>query len=366
MENLGGKTDYQSQASSPKSKAARQTKSYDVILSHHSGDRKQVEVIASRLGAEAGLNPFLDEWRLEPGESWRQEVDAALNESASCVVFLGPSGRSSWQHEKMREALAERIRNNSLRIIPVLLERAQPVEEEALPEFLRSLVWVDFRSGLGSQETFSQLVAGIQGRKYRMLTQAAFHRLLNWLGSEGAEDSGGQKYEEMRQKLISYFDRRNCRYPKDLADETLNRVTLKLDEKGSILNVTPAQFCFIKAKEVLHEYWRRPDQNQIALEDLSEADPPDLRLAMAAGLNDDREAQDERMNCLELCLQKLKRQDAELIIRYYYGEERVKIDNRQKLADELGISSKTLVVRALRIRKKLEECVERRLNLGKA
>ena len=366
MENLGGKTDYQSQASSPKSKAARQTKSYDVILSHHSGDRKQVEVIASRLRAEAGLNPFLDEWRLEPGEPWRQEIEAALNESASCVVFLGPSGLSSWQHEKMREALAERIRNNSLRIIPVLLERAQPVEEEALPEFLRSLVWVDFRSGLGSQETFSQLVAGIQGRKYRMLTQAAFHRLLNWLGSEGAEDSGGQKYEEMRQKLISYFDRRNCRYPEDLADETLNRVTLKLDEKGSILDVTPAQFCFIKAKQVLHEYWRRPDQNQIALEDLSEADPPDLRLAMAAGLNDDREAQDERMNYLELCLQKLKRQDAELIIRYYYGEERVKIDNRQKLADELGISSKTLVVRALRIRKKLEECVERRLNLGKA
>jgi hypothetical protein len=56
---------------------------------------------------------------------------------------------------------------------------------------------------------------------------------------------------------------------------------------------------------------------------------------------------------------KFERPDHDLIIRYYYGEERVKIDNRQKLADELGISSKTLVVRALRIRKRLEECVER-------
>ena len=36
-----------------------------------------------------------------------------------------------------------------------------------------------------------------------------------------------------------------------------------------------------------------------------------------------------------------------MIIKYYYGEERVKIENRQKLAEELGISSKTLVVRAL-------------------
>jgi DNA-directed RNA polymerase specialized sigma24 family protein len=360
MEHFGSKNSYQSQNASPISKATRRPTAYDVFLSHHRSDQEQVETIAARLKDEAGLKLFLDEWHLEPGEPWQEEIETALNDSASCAVFLGPSGLAPWRNEEMHAALEERIQNNSLRVIPVLLEHARPVEEEHLPQFLQPLVWVDLRSGLGSQEAFSRLVAGIQGKKFRVLTQASFHRLLNWLNGENDDDdSGGQKYEEMRQKLISYFDRRNCRSPEDLADETLNRVALKLDEKGSITNVTPAQFCFIKAKQVLHEYWRRPDLKEIPLEDTLVTDLPDQHPSLVINSNDEQEEEKKRMRCLEHCLQNLKRQDHDLIIRYYYGEERVKIDNRQKLANELGISGKALVVRALRIRKKLEECMER-------
>jgi DNA-directed RNA polymerase specialized sigma24 family protein len=204
------------------------------------------------------------------------------------------------------------------------------------------------------------LIDDIRDKKYRMLTHASFHRLLKWLNGENEDtDSGGQKYEEMREKLISYFDRRNCKSPEDLADETLNRVALKLYEKGYITNVTPAQFCFIKARQVLHEYWRRPDLKEIALEDMLVTDPPDGQPFLVDNPDDLQDEQERRMRCLEHCLQNLKRPDHDLIIKYYYGEERVKIDNRQNLANELGISSKALVVRALRIRKKLEECVEK-------
>jgi RNA polymerase sigma factor (sigma-70 family) len=203
-----------------------------------------------------------------------------------------------------------------------------------------------------------------RAKAYRDLTQAAFHRLLDWFNEGNVDpDSGAQKYEEMRQRLISYFDRRNCRSPEDLADETLNRVALKLDEKRSITDVTPAMFCFIKARQVLHEYWRRPDRKEIALEELPITAPPDRHSFQVTNPDDEREEQEQRMKCLENCLRNLKPQDQDLIIRYYYGEERVKIDNRQKLANELGISGKTLVVRALRIRKKLEECVERCVSL---
>jgi hypothetical protein len=75
--------------------------------------------------------------------------------------------------------------------------------------------------------------------------------------------------------ILSSGSRRNCRFPEDLADETLNRVAQKLDVKRSITNVVPAQFCFIQARQVLHEYWRRPDQKEIALDDLLVTDPPD-------------------------------------------------------------------------------------------
>jgi RNA polymerase sigma factor (sigma-70 family) len=229
---------------------------------------------------------------------------------------------------------------------------------------------MEYRGGKESHKSQyhspSLLGAGIEGKKYRALTHAVFHRLLNWFNEEnGDQDSGGQKYEEMRQKLISYFDRRGCRFPEDLADETLNRVAQRLDEKGSITNVTPAQFCYIKARQVLHEYWRRPEQKEIALEDLPVNDQPDQGTFLATNPKDEQDEQEKWMECLEGCLQKLKPQDHELIIKYYYGEERVKIDNRQKLAEELGISSKTLVVRALRIRKRLEDCVKKCVGVKK-
>ena len=178
---------------------------------------------------------------------------------------------------------------------------------------------MEYRGGKESHKSQypspSLLVAGVEGKKNRALTQAVFHRLLNWFNEEhGDQDSGGQMYEEMRQKLISYFDRRGCRFPEDLADETLNRVAQRLDEKGSITNVTPAQFCYIKARQVLHEYWRRPEQKEIALEDLPVNDQPDQRTFLGNNPNDEQDEQEKWMECLEDCLQKLKPQDHELII----------------------------------------------------
>ena len=58
--------------------------------------------------------------------------------------------------------------------------------------------------------------------------QHAFRRFLEWL-DEGS-NSGGQKYVEMHQRLVSYFDRKNCQTPHELADETLSRVTRRLEE----------------------------------------------------------------------------------------------------------------------------------------
>jgi len=56
--------------------------------------------------------------------------------------------------------------------------------------------------------------------------------LLKWL--DGGADSGGERYLEIRRRLVSYFDRRNCTSPDELADETLNRVARRLEEKGAI------------------------------------------------------------------------------------------------------------------------------------
>jgi hypothetical protein len=136
---------------------------YDVFLSHHSSDKPLVEIIAARLEDEAGLKPFLDKWHLVPGEAWEEELEEALDKSATCAVFLGPSALGAWHNEEMRAALDERVRNKSFRVVPILLPGAEPKDKSTLPRFLRRLTWVDFRAGLGDQEAFHRLVAGIKG-----------------------------------------------------------------------------------------------------------------------------------------------------------------------------------------------------------
>jgi len=93
----------------------------------------------------------------------------------------------------------------------------------------------------------------------------AFRQFLNWL-DEGV-DSNGERYLEMRRRLGRYFDRRNCSSPGDLADETLNRVARKLEEKGEIVGATPAHYCYIVAKFVFLEFGRRSEHNQTSLDD---------------------------------------------------------------------------------------------------
>src|SRR5262245_6008855 len=81
--------------------------------------------------------------------------------------------------------------------------------------------------------------------------------------------SGGEKYLEMRRRLVGYFDRKNCVSPDDLADETLNRVARRLEEEASIDDTESARYCYIVAKFVFLEYLRNKDLERTHLESLS-------------------------------------------------------------------------------------------------
>jgi DNA-directed RNA polymerase specialized sigma24 family protein len=193
-------------------------------------------------------------------------------------------------------------------------------------------------------------------RKDWALTHSAFHRLLSWLDQGG--DSGGEKYLEIRRRLVSYFDRKNCLAPEELTDETLNRVARRLEEEGSITNALPAQYCYIVAKYVFLEYYRRTDRRHVDFDELSGskhvADP-----ASAPDIEETRKSQERRLVCLDICLEKLDPDNRDLIIQYYRGEQRSKIDNRRAVAATLGISMNALSIRACRVRERLEACVRK-------
>jgi DNA-directed RNA polymerase specialized sigma24 family protein len=185
-------------------------------------------------------------------------------------------------------------------------------------------------------------------RKQDSSDQRSFRRFLDWL--DAGADSDGQTYIEMRRRLAAYFERKNCLLADDLADETLSRVARRLDEEGAIECTAPAQYCYIVARFVFLEHQRAPKS--------SDVDPSRLFSVLPApGMGEENGSR--RLNCLEACLRKLDDDQRELIIEYYQGERRAKIDYRRSLASRLGLSLNAVSIRACRIRERLETCVLR-------
>ncbi|PTL85852.1 TIR domain-containing protein [Vitiosangium sp. GDMCC 1.1324] len=152
---------------------------FDVFLSHNGQDKPAVAALAQRLLNEAKLNPFLDQWNLVPGSAWQPALEAALAQSQSVAVFLGPHGFSSWSSEELYLALDAAARTrDEYRVIPVLLPGARA---ESLTGFLAQRTWVDFRNGLDDALAFNRLVAGIKGQApehdtYRLPDEPAPYR----------------------------------------------------------------------------------------------------------------------------------------------------------------------------------------------
>ena len=184
------------------------------------------------------------------------------------------------------------------------------------------------------------------------LSQEAFGRFLSWL--DNGADTDGQAYLEMRRRLVAYFDRKNCLEPDELADETLNRVARRLEEEGSITSDTPAKFCYTIARYVFLESLRSHRTKEISIED--DARPLANNEHQRT---DERDEKEKMLDCLEKCCNTLEPENRDLIVRYYYGKERAKIENRRLMAQRLGISMNALSIRACRIREKLEICVRK-------
>ena len=176
------------------------------------------------------------------------------------------------------------------------------------------------------------------------LTQDAFDKLLIAFG--GDRERGSEKYLEIRGNLTRFFEWRGCPFPEDHADETMNRVAKKVDAGEEILN--PAGYAMGVARLLLLEIVKGRQREQSALTEIG-------RESEAYEAEDDSEG---RLTCLRNCLQTLSSENRDLILQYYQGEKSEKIQNRKKLMERLGVPVNTLRMRALRLRERLQGCVE--------
>jgi DNA-directed RNA polymerase specialized sigma24 family protein len=187
--------------------------------------------------------------------------------------------------------------------------------------------------------------------------EKAFEKFLTWL-DEGM-NSEGQRYLEVRRRLELYFDRKNCVAPAELADETLNRVAKKLEENGEITDVAPLQYCYIVAKFVFLEALRA-DKRSPFYRPLTATNASNLsgQSATLLGAESGSENKEKVADCLQRCLETLSTVDRDLIVEYYRGQQRNKIERRAALAARLGLTANALSIRAFRVRQRLEVCIQ--------
>ncbi|MGH9900488.1 MAG: hypothetical protein ACRD68_01475 [Pyrinomonadaceae bacterium] len=184
------------------------------------------------------------------------------------------------------------------------------------------------------------------------LTKDAFDKLLARLDPD--PDEAAEKYLLARRNLVRFFECRGCPLAEEHADEALNRLARRLDEGEDVHNVNG--YLYGVARLVLREVFAEREREQRALREMPlQAAGPDPA---------EMDEGERRLDCLKCCLAKLPDEGRELIVGYYGGERRSRIENRQRLAEGLGISPQALRSRAVRLRERLEGCVSGCLRKG--
>ena len=178
----------------------------------------------------------------------------------------------------------------------------------------------------------------LPAKKLHPIRQEEFDRLLRWLDPE--PEPAGLIYERIRWRLIAILASRGCSSPEELADETIDRVARRVvDIEASYVGDKAIYFLGVM-NNVHHEFLKRPVMPRLP-------DP-----------DNDVETKEKTHLCLDKCLEKLTAKSRRMIEQYYAENKRAKIDLRQRIAAELGIGLSTLRLRALRIRDKLQTCIQ--------
>jgi RNA polymerase sigma-70 factor (ECF subfamily) len=178
------------------------------------------------------------------------------------------------------------------------------------------------------------------------LTREALDRLL--LELDGDRERAGLRYEDLRRRLLKYFECRRCAVPDELADEVMDRVARRLAGGERIAGGEPAAYFYGVARNVLREHWRA-----LAARPPLAADPSPILERDDEGAA----ARERAVACLLRCLDTLPAAQRALLTGYYEWSEGERIGRRRELAREGGMPLNALRIRVHRLREAMEACV---------
>jgi DNA-directed RNA polymerase specialized sigma24 family protein len=171
------------------------------------------------------------------------------------------------------------------------------------------------------------------------VTQEKFASFLAWLSPQ--DDSAGEEYERLRFRLCTFFSQRRCRFPDELADDTINRVILKVSEEKIENKIA---YCYGVAKNVYRESLRKEQYH---------LDIDEVTIAAKAP-----EEQSFSSECLDKCLERLSPESRNLLLDYFSEAKLAKIELHRRISEKLEMTQTALRMRVMRVKQKLKICVQ--------
>lgn len=177
--------------------------------------------------------------------------------------------------------------------------------------------------------------------------QISFDKLLALLDAD--REQAGLKYENLRQRLIKFFEWRNCEMSEELSDVVFDRMLKKISEGEQIHHISA--YAATVAQYVFKEYLRSNERQNQLIED-----SPEVQNIRAKEIQNNDEFTEFRQNCFDKCLAEFDAENRKFIIAYYNTDEKTLINTRKRLAEEMKSNLNTLRIKACRLKAKLENC----------
>ncbi|MEM9530652.1 MAG: hypothetical protein AAGA23_07020 [Pseudomonadota bacterium] len=178
--------------------------------------------------------------------------------------------------------------------------------------------------------------------KQHSLNSGAFAALLGALDPDLLQ--AARRYERLREKLIRLFTWRGCHDAAELADETINRVALRVLDDSAV-GSRVEQFSVGVAHRIYLEVLRSRARDRSV----------DAALRHQPASLAEREATDPELLKLEHCISELPADDRQLVLEYYRDAGDGLKETRKRLAEKLAVSPGNLRIRVHRVRARLEK-----------
>ena len=108
------------------------------FISYSSNDQDFVERLATDLIGN-NLNIFFDKWEIKVGDSIVEKINLALGKMTELIIVLSKESiKSNWVQKELSSALMKKLKDNSVKILPVLIEKCD------IPSIINDIKFADF------------------------------------------------------------------------------------------------------------------------------------------------------------------------------------------------------------------------------